>query len=326
MNYRHEILHLRDQYRWTEKEIARHLDLAPSTVHYWLAKADTPSVPDPPKRGRPRITTLAFDSKILNICQKNPFKSASDIREDLETRVSVDTIRKRLQEQGMKCRIPARKPYLKPEHIRWRLKFAKNHRDWGVSNWEKVVFSDEKIFRASSKGQVRVYRPKRSNRYDKRYLVPSTNRGGRFTICVWMAFGKRFRKLLRVEQKTLNSVYYTQVILSSIRGHLHRKRLTFMQDRSSIHTSGRTKHWFVANNIRWMKNWPAKGPDMNPVENVWAELVRRVASNPTNKDRLWENVQKAFYDIEEDYFDTLIESMPRRMERVCEAKGGWTKY
>lgn len=100
----------------------------------------------------------------------------------------------------------------------------------------------------------------------------------------------------------------------------------YMHDLSPIHKSNLTKSWFVANNIRWMKKWPPKGPDMNPVENVWAELVRTIKPNPTNEERLWENVQDAFAKLTECYFDTLIESMPRRMELVCEAKGGWSKY
>lgn len=337
MNVQRDIVHLRDTRRWTERQIARHLEIPPATVHYWLAKADAPDhdeegEDEPKKRGRPRVTTVESDARFYQECRENPFRSAVDIRNELAPSISVATVRKRLKEQGLRCRIPARKPYLAPVHIRKRFQFAMQFLNWSIAEWEKVVFTDEKVFRASSRGAVRVYRPKDSGRFEKAYLAPSSNPTGRFTICVWVAFGKGFRKILRVERKTLNALYYTTRILPAIRPHFHEQRrhhqrdLIFMQDRSSIHMSKLANEWFQGNNISTLDEWPPKGPDMNPVENVWAELVRRIPNNHTNKEQLWENVHEAFNDLEEDYFNKLIASMPKRMFLVRWAQGGWTKY
>jgi len=41
----------------------------------------------------------------------------------------------------------------------------------------------------------------------------------------------------------------------------------FQQDNSSIHIAKLTKDWFSANNIDIMM-WPAKSPDLNPIENL----------------------------------------------------------
>lgn len=325
MNYRHEIVRLHQMENLSERHIAKQLDIPNSTVHYWLAKEDREEG-FPPKRGRPRVTTGATDTAIFQQSQQNPFWSAVHLRDELVPGISVDTVRKRLKERGMQCRIPARKPALRPEHVDKRLNFARNHMGWSIGDWERVVFSDEKIFRASSGGPLRLYRPSASHRFEQRYIADSENPAGRFTICVWMAFGKNFRRMHRIEQRTLNSEYYTATILPLIEDHVRNHDLIFMHDNSSIHNSRASRHWCQTHNINLMEDWPPKGPDMNPVENVWGELVRRVRNNPENRNQLWENVWEAFQEMEDDYFQNLLNSMPRRIAKVIEAEGRWTKY
>ena len=101
-----------------------------------------------------------------------------------------------------------------------------------------------------------------------------------------------------------------------------------MQDLSPIHTSRAVTEWLQRNNVLTMDDWPPKGPDMNPVENIWAELVRLSDQQPppSNRSELWDNVQAAFNLLEDDYFQALLDSMPRRMETVVVKQGGWTKY
>lgn len=325
MEYRDEIIQLREVERLTERQIARQLELPHSVVHYWLAKEEVPSQSSP-TRGRPRVTTPTLDQALIFQSTQNPFNTAMDIRNDLAPNISVDTVRNRLKEGGLKCRIPARKPFLRDIHLSLRLQFARDYFTWGVEEWERVVFSDEKIFRASSKGPLRVYRPEHSSRFESQYLVPSSHPAGRFTICVWMAFGKNFRSMHRVDQNTLDSAYYIRHILPTLEEHLHDNELLYMHDRSSVHFSNLTKHWLETHNIDYMTDWPPKGPDMNPVENVWAELVRRTRNDATNRNQLYENVYSTFQQLDTAYFDKLIESMPRRLEQVIEAHGGWTKY
>lgn len=324
MEFRQEIVRLRHEEHLSEREIAKRLNLVPSTVHYWLAKEYAP--PSRFKRGRPRATDKLTDLYIENAVTTNPFVSAVDIRDEIAPHVSVDTIRKRLKEKGMRCRIPARKPFLKPVHIQKRFQFSIAHVGWGVSEWNRVIFSDEKIFRASSRGALKVYRPALSDRFDERYIVNDTNANGRFTICVWMAFGKNFKIIHRIDQKTLNAEYYTNTILPLVEDTLAENNLIFMQDLSPIHTSRLAKHWFEAHNIEVMEDWPPKGPDMNPVENVWAQLEKQTSRDMTNKYQLWENVYAAFNQLTDSYFDELLESMPRRMAAVLQKRGKWTKY
>lgn len=324
-------MRLYEQEKLSEREIARQLFMSPSTVHYWIQRRGEKATT---KKGRPRATHPDQDKALVQAIQQDPFKSAVDLQLELVPTCSVDTVRNRLKEQGMKCRIPARKPFLTPYHRQRRYMFAESHKHWSPEEWKKIVFSDEKIFRSSSRGALRVYRPlEGSDRYADQYLVNSSNAilsgTPRFTICVWMAFGGSVRQLHRIEQRTLNSEYYTDKILPSIENQLLQENLTFMQDLSSIHTSKTTTQWLALHNIPVMKDWPPKGPDMNPVENVWAELVRRVSKlkrGIQNRDQLWEDILQAFQELPDSYFDNLIGSMPTRVRTVAMKQGGWTKY
>lgn len=341
MDVRRVIFHLYEEQHLSERAIARQLGLSPSTVHYWVVRHGESATT---KSGRPRITDTQTDQTLYEASVKDPFLTAVDLLRELTPGCSVYTIRNRLREKGLKCRTPARKPFLTQRHRQGRYTFAHSHLHWSEKEWHRVVFSDEKVFRSSSRGALRVYRPvKGSDRYDDRYLVHSSNPSDtsvpRFTISVWLAFGARekIREIHRIEQKTLNSEYYTTRILPSIESRVcedeevELKNLIFMQDLSSIHTSHVTQRWLHEHNVRVMEDWAVKGPDMNPVENIWAELVRRIEiqrrqTGVQNANQLWEDILQAFNELPREYFKNLIKSMPRRVATVAGKHGGWTKY
>jgi hypothetical protein len=41
---------------------------------------------------------------------------------------------------------------------------------------------------------------------------------------------------------------------------------------------------------------------------------------------LWKSIEREWEDIPKEVCQNLIESMPRRVEAVLKAKGGYTKY
>ena len=76
-------------------------------------------------------------------------------------------------------------------------------------------------------------------------------------------------------------------------------------------------------------DWPAQSPDLNPIEHLWVHLKRKLAAYPEPPKgiiELWERAQVEWDEIGREVCQNLIESMPRRVEAVIEAKGGYTKY
>ena len=80
---------------------------------------------------------------------------------------------------------------------------------------------------------------------------------------------------------------------------------------------------------RLMVGWPAQSPDLNPIEHLWFLVKRRLAEYqepPKGITELWERVQAEWEKIEVGQCQKLIESMPRRVQEVIKAKGGYASY
>ena len=68
-------------------------------------------------------------------------------------------------------------------------------------------------------------------------------------------------------------------------------------------------------------------PDLNPIENIWSILARRVYANGrqfTNREALIDMIQKTWNEIEPEFLINLVESMKNRCAAVVEKKG--TKF
>ena len=103
---------------------------------------------------------------------------------------------------------------------------------------------------------------------------------------------------------------------------------TLQQDNDPKHKSKKVQIWFKDNNIDLLP-WPAQSPDLNPIEHLWNRLKTRLEEyeeSPRRMGELWERVDKEWNEIEPEVCQNLIESMPRRVEAVIQAKGGYTKY
>ena len=70
-------------------------------------------------------------------------------------------------------------------------------------------------------------------------------------------------------------------------------------------------------------------PGPGPIKTASGELDRRLrerAVAPTNKDDLYQSLCEEWEAMPADVFTALVESMPRWVEAVIEAKGCGIKY
>ncbi len=96
----------------------------------------------------------------------------------------------------------------------------------------------------------------------------------------------------------------------------------FQQDLAPAHTAKSTKSW-----LNDVLDWPANSPDLNPVENWWGIVKRKMINKrQKNADELKAIVKETWASISPQRCLKPITFMPRRIEAVIKAKGAPTKY
>ncbi|KAI4465558.1 hypothetical protein MML48_3g00004092 [Holotrichia oblita] len=119
--------------------------------------------------GRPKIIE---DNALVQYLEQNPFHVMRAAIQRTDFPGSRPTACRRIKESSLKNYVATKKMILGNEHKQARIIFALNNilRE----NWDRVIFTDEKVFQSTNNGQIRVYRPRRT-RFNKNFV---SNLGG----------------------------------------------------------------------------------------------------------------------------------------------------
>ena len=100
-----------------------------------------------------------------------------------------------------------------------------------------------------------------------------------------------------------------------------KRKAIFMQDGAPAHSAKVTKLFIDKlgfKNSRLM-TWPANSPDLNPIENVWSILKRRIYVNGRqfkSKNELWKAIEESARSITPKEISDLVGSVDRRLFSV----------
>ncbi|KAL6457486.1 hypothetical protein MHYP_G00344490 [Metynnis hypsauchen] len=101
-----------------------------------------------------------------------------------------------------------------------------------------------------------------------------------------------------------------------------------MQDDARPHVAGVCQQFLQDEGIEAM-DWPARSPDLNPIEHIWDIMSRSIHQchvAPQTVQELADALVQVWEEIPQETIRYLIRSMPRRCREVIQARGGHTQY
>ncbi len=147
---------------------------------------------------------------------------------------------------------------------------------------------------------------------------------------IWAAMSSAGVGPLCFLKSTVNAAIYQEILehfmLPSADKLYGDADFIFQQDLAPAHTAKGTKSWFNDHGVTVL-DWPANSTDLNPIENLWGIVKRKMRdTRPNNADDLKATVKETWASIPPQQCHKLITSMPRQIEAVIKAKGAPTKY
>jgi transposase len=315
------------------REISQMAKVSKSTASKYR-KISCPEAPSP-QNGRPRLLSQLQERNLVRMasCGRcvNAVQAQSCLKSDYNIDICVESVRRAFKRNGLHSRFQKKKPLLRMMHRKRRLAFARQYRDWTVEDWKRVIWSDESKFNVyQSDGRKYCWRrqgePLRSH-----HIQPTVKYGGG-SIMVWGCIISQGAGYLCRIDGGLDAELYRDILAGEFVQTLEwyslsKEQVIFQHDNDPKHTARITKEWLEENKVTVLK-WPAQSPDLNPIENLWNEVDRRIRNRhkPSNRDELWTTIEEEWENIEPEFCMKLIETMPQRIKDVLKAKGGYTRW
>ena len=191
------------------------------------------------------------------------------------------------------------------------------------------MFSDESRFCLDfHDGRIRVKRLATERFLDD--CICEHDRYGGGSVMVWAGIMSSQRTDLVPIQGTLTGERYVQQILTPHVCPLAQQFgpcFIFQQDNARPHTSRVATEALRGISVL---DWPARSPDMSPIEHLWDELGRRVRHQyedpPATVFQLQQRLVEQWGKIEIPTIEHLLLGMPRRIAELLRRKGRHTCY
>jgi transposase len=290
-----------------------------------------------PRSGRPEILNEEEKTLIVARACENPFVTPADIKRELDLHCATRTIDRVLIQAGLFGRV-AKLTYPYSEGQKQvRLSLANNLllSDFHVDNfWEYIFITDESSLQLGvHRGRIYVRRPRGDiYKFMDQYVWHDQSKLHTGKIKFFGGFCVHDVGELYFYEK-MNGKEMKKIINENVLPEC--RRLFPRGGWQLLHDNGRTfRNNAMINYIRRRgvtqingEIWPSHSPDLNPIENLWADVSKRVFDrNPRDLDELKAFLIEEWKKTPKEFLAELVYSMRHRLRECIANAGCRTRY
>ena len=302
------------------QQIAKTLRLHRMTVYRYLQKPK----PTIHKAHRSRIVTPRLITKIKSLMHAKPNMSTRKAEQILKSKgvsVSHTTIGVVCHRLGLSKRKHKKTFRLSALQRKKRVEYARAHLH---DKLDELVFLDESPIEATSP-------PNAKNdgtwllKGEEAKMVQMDKHPTKINAIA--AISKLGNSKLYLYSQSMNGPLFTTYlskILKDLRnGPFKNRSFRLVMDSASYHRYRHTEEWLKKRKVIAVskKEWPASSPDINPIENLWANLQNRITSkSPRTMHALKCTATRVWNSFKQQEIAPYINALPSRYREIIKSK------
>ncbi|KFM74989.1 Transposable element Tcb1 transposase, partial [Stegodyphus mimosarum] len=225
---------------------------------------------------------------------------------------SARTIRRRLQQSGLSPRRPLLGPPLAQNHRRLRRQWSDERIMW-TAEWNEIVFTDESLFCLQHHDvRIPVWRHRGERMLNSCVLHRHTGPAPGIMVLSGIEYHSR-TPLVRIASILNSQCYISEVLEPIVLPYLQGLPTAIFQKDNARPLVARIVQGFFVNRQIELLPWPARCPDLSPIEKMWsmvAERLTQITFQAATPDQLWQRVEAAWSAVPQEHIQSLLESMP----------------
>ena len=271
------------------------------------------------ERGQRHLKRLVKGENRLSVS-----KITKDWNQSQSKSVTRRTVFNYLKRLGYEYKVKLKKQWLSAKQRERRVAWCKRYVHFSKEDWHNVIFSDDSTFYVlQRKNQVKIWRTHEERLHQDCIQQVNTGNGGK--VGIWEVFRVKEQQERRYSTKIWTDRLYCNILSGELKwsmAKLHDKvKIIYQQDLAPWHTSEIFKAKIDKMKLKVL-DWPAKSPDLNPIEMVWSILDKKFMATPIySKDTLRKRLDQEWKALGTELCRKLLDSMPDRLQKCLRAKG-----